>query len=299
MPAALSLRAIALALLTVTIWGSNFVAIKLALHDLPPLLLCALRFVFVSLPLVIFLPRPAISWGQLVTYGLTMFGLQFSFMFLGMKLGLSAGLASVVLQFQVFVTLALSVTLLRERLAWPQIAGGALAIAGFTVIGLHLGHGGSITGMICVLLAAVSWGYANVFSRRLGRVNPLALVAWGGLVVPLPMLLASLIFEGPATIAHAVTHVGWPAIFSLAYIVYVSTHIGYSLWSWLLARHPASAITPFALLVPVVGMVSSAFFLGEELPGWKLQAAALVLAGLGLNILAPRLAPARAPAPRP
>jgi O-acetylserine/cysteine efflux transporter len=288
-PASLPIRHILLALLTVTIWGCNFVAIKLALHDLPPLLLCALRFLFVSLPLAFFLPRPAVSWRQLLTYGLSMFGLQFGFMFLGMKLGVSAGLASVMLQLQVFVTLALSAVFLRERVSFPQIAGTLIAVAGFAVVALHSGGDVSLVGLACVLLAACSWAYGNFMSRRLGQVNPLALVVWGGLIVPLPMGLASLAFEGPSRILDSLTHTGMPALLALAFIVYVSTHVGYSLWSWLLARHAASAITPFALLVPVFGMLSSALLLGEPLPGWKLQAAGLVLAGLTVTVFGPRL----------
>lgn len=289
MPATLPLRHVLLALLTVTIWGTNFVAIKLALHDLPPLLLCALRFLFVSLPLVFILPRPAIAWRQLLLYGLTMFALQFSFMFLGMKLGVSAGLASVMLQLQVFVTLALSAVFLRERITTLQIAGSLIAVAGFVVVAAHSGGDVSLVGLACVLLAAVSWGYGNFMSRGLGKVNPLALVVWGGLVVPLPMGLASLAFEGPAIVRQSLTHVGPTAVLALAFIVYVSTHVGYSLWSWLLARHPASTVTPFALLVPVFGLLSSSLALGETLPAWKMQAAALVMAGLALNVFGPRL----------
>lgn len=289
MPAALPLRHILLALLTVTIWGSNFVAIKLALHDLPPLLLCTLRFLFVSLPLVFILPRPAIAWRMLLLYGLTMFALQFSFMFLGMKLGVSPGLASVMLQLQVFVTLALSVVFLRERITPAQIAGTLIAVAGFAVVAAHSGGEVSLAGLVCLLLAAVSWGYGNFMSRGLGKVNPLALVVWGGLVVPVPMGLASLALEGPAVVWHSLTHVGLSAGLALAFIVYASTLVGYSLWSWLLARHAASAITPFALLVPVFGMLSSALVLGEALPAWKLVAAGLVMTGLTVNIFGPRL----------
>ncbi len=289
MPAALPIRHLLLALLTVTIWGSNFVAIKLALRDLPPLLLCTLRFLFVALPLVFFLPRPAIAWRQLFLYGLTMFGLQFSFMFFGMKLGVSAGLASVMLQLQVFVTLALSAVFLRERISFLQIAGSLIALAGFAVVAMHSGGEVSLAGLGCILLAACSWAYGNFMSRGLGKVNPLALVVWGSLVVPLPMGLASLVIEGPAVIAHRLAHVGLPAGLALAFIVYASTHVGYSLWSWLLARHAASAITPFALLVPVVGMLSSALILGEALPAWKLVAAGLVMGGLLVNLFGARL----------
>jgi O-acetylserine/cysteine efflux transporter len=284
----LSLRHLLLALLIVTIWGSNFVAIKLALHDLPPLLLCTLRFVFVSLPAVFFLRRPAVPVGQLLTYGFTMFGFQFGFMFLGMKLGMSAGLASLVLQFQVFVTMALAAAVLKERISFAQIAGALVAGAGFVVVGLHSSRDVSVAGLACLLLAAVSWGFANFTSKRLGKVNPLALVVWGSLVVPVPMAVASLIFEGPELIVRSLTQVGGTAVLSVAYIVYLSTLVAYSLWSWLLARHPATTVTPFALLVPVVGLLSSALLLGEALPAWKVAAAALVIAGLALNVFGPR-----------
>ena len=287
--AALPFRHLLLALLIVSIWGSNFVAVKLALHDLPPLLLCTLRFVFVSIPAVFFLRRPAVPVRQLLTYGFSMFGFQFGFLFLGMKLGVSAGLASLVLQFQVFVTLALAAVVLKERISFAQIAGALIAGAGFVVVGLHTGGEVSVAGLMCVLLAAVSWGFANFSSKRLGKVNPLALVVWGSLVVPVPMAVASLVFEGPDVIVRSLTHLGGTAILSVAYIVYLSTLVAYSLWSWLLARHPATTVTPFALLVPVFGMLSSAVLLGESLPAWKLAAAALVIAGLSLNIFGPKL----------
>lgn len=286
---ALTPRHLLLALGVVAIWGCNFVAIKVALRDLPPLLLCTLRFVFVAFPAVFFLPRPAVPLRSLLVYGCTMFAGQFGFLFLGMKLGMSAGLASLVLQFQVFVTLALAVGVLKERLHPMQIAGALVAIAGFAVVALHSGGDVTLPGLVCVLLAAVSWGFGNFTSKRLGRVNPLGLVVWGSLVVPVPMGLASLALEGPTLITRSLAAVSLPTVLSLAFIVYVSTLVAYSLWSWLLARHPASTVTPFALLVPVFGLLSSALALGETLPAWKLQAAALVIAGLALNVFGPRL----------
>ena len=285
---AMPFRHLLLALLIVAIWGANFTAVKIALRELPPLLLVAVRFVFVAFPAVFFLPRPAVTLRQLLVYGLTMFGLQFGFLFLGMKLGISAGLASLVLQVQVFVTLTLAAVVLKERILAVQVAGAVVAGAGFAIVAAHTDAEVTVVGLGCVLLAAMSWGYANFASKRLGRVNPLALVVWGSLVVPVPMGLASWVFEGRGVIAESLTHAGWATVLSVAYIVYASTHIGYSLWSWLLARYPASTVTPFALLVPVVGMLSSAIFLGEALPVWKFEAGALVIAGLALNIFGPR-----------
>lgn len=289
MSAALPFRHLLLALVIVSIWGTNFVAIKIALRELPPLLLCAVRFVFVAFPAVFFLPRPAIPLRQLTLYGLTMFALHFGFLFLGMKLGMSAGLASLVLQFQVFVTLTLAAFVLKERVLPIQIAGALVAGAGFILVAIHTGGDITIAGLVCVLLGASSWGFANFTSKRLGKVNPLALVVWGSLAVPIPMGLASLLFEGPALIVQSLTHLHTATVLSVAFIVYASTLVAYSLWSWLLSHHPASTVSPFALLVPVFGMLSSAMLLGEPLPAWKLQAAALVIAGLALNLFGPRL----------
>jgi O-acetylserine/cysteine efflux transporter len=286
---ALPLRHLGLALAVVAIWGTNFVAIKVALRELPPLLLCAVRFICVAVPAVFFLPRPAVPGRTLIIYGMTMFGLHFGFLFLGMALGMSAGLASLTLQFQVFVTLALAAFALGERVQAVQVAGALVAVAGFVIVGAHVGGDVSWPGLLCVLLGAASWGFANFTSKRMGRVNPLALVVWGSLVVPLPMLVASLIFEGPTRIAASLAHAGRDTVLSVAFIVLASTHLAYSTWSWLLARHPASIVAPFTLLVPIFGMLSSALFLGEALPPWKLEAAALVIAGLALNLFGPRL----------
>jgi O-acetylserine/cysteine efflux transporter len=68
-----------------------------------------------------------------------------------------------------------------------------------------------------------------------------------------------------------------------------NTLFGYGVWAWLLSRHAAASIAPMALLVPVFGMGASSVWLGEPLPGWKLVAAALVLVGLGVNLLWPVL----------
>ena len=76
----------------------------------------------------------------------------------------------------------------------------------------------------------------------------------------------------------------WAAV---AWQSWGNTLFGYAAWGWLLARHPASTITPMALLVPVFGMGASALLLAEPLPAWKLIAAGLVMTGLALNVLWP------------
>ena len=142
----LSFRDLLLALAVVFVWGTNFVIIRLGLNALPPLLFASLRFTFVLLPLVFFLPRPKVPLANLAIYGLAIGLGQFGLLFIAMNGMISPGLASLVVQMQVFFTIALSMLRSGERLKPYQLAAFALAIAGMAVIMAHNGHGATIAG---------------------------------------------------------------------------------------------------------------------------------------------------------
>ena len=278
-----------LALLLVFIWGFNFVVIHEGLGEIPPITLCVIRFVLVCFPAVFLIRRPAVPWRVIVAYGMTMFVLQFSFLFGGMSLGISPGLSSIALQLHVFVTMGLAMVLLGERPGWFQIAGALLALSGLGLIGLHSGGDAPILGLLGVLAAATSWGVANIISKRLGQIDMLALVVWGGAVALGPLVGIALVFEGPSRLLGAVTHLTWLGAGAIVYIVYPVTLFGFSVWSWLLGRYKAATVVPMTLLVPIVGIGSSVLVLGEALQTWKILAALLVCGGLGVNMFGPRL----------
>ena len=284
---------IAAVVLVVTIWGFNFVVVKVGLREVPPLLLGALRFSLVAFPAVFFLRRPP-RFGLVLLYGLVMFGMQFAFLFVGMYLGVSAGLASLALQAQAFITIILAGIWLKERPTPVQLMGCAVAAAGLAVVGTHVGGDVTLAGLACLMVSATAWALANLLSKAIGKVEMLALVAWGGLAAPLPLLAASLVFEGPAAVMHALTHMSPLAMGAIAYSVYPSTLVAYTIWSGLLSRYPVSTVAPFTLLVPIVGIGSSALVLHEQITPWKALAAVLVLSGLMLNVFGPRLTARRA-----
>lgn len=294
MSAGLPLRHFLLALLVVAVWGTNFVVIKLGLTHLPPLLFAALRFTFALLPAVVFLPRPAVSWRNLAAYGLLIGVGQFGVLYLAMRGHITPGLASLVVQTQVFFTIGLAMRGSGEVVRPFQWVALGLAAAGIVVIGSHTGGDTTVAGVLMVLLAALSWAGGNTVNRRAGRVNMLAYVVWSSAFALPPLFLLSWWFEGAAAMAAGLRQadaVTWAAVLWQSV---GNTLFGYAAWGWLLARHPAATITPMALLVPVFGMAASSWWLGEPLPPWKLVAAALVIAGLALNLLWPRWRPARA-----
>lgn len=281
-------RDIALALGVVLIWGLNFVAIKWGVDEVSPFLLTALRYIGCALPAVFFIRRPKVAWQMLVAYGLTVGVLQFSFLFTAMRLGMPAGLASLVMQMQVFFTMGLAVLLLGDRPTPLQYGGAAIALVGLGTIGAeHLG-GAILVPLLLTLVAAFFWAISNIVTKRAGKIDMLAFVVWGSLVPPLPMLALSLGFEGPQALVDLLS-ISPQAIFSVLFIAYGSTLIGYGAWAVLLGRHKASVIAPFSLLVPVVGFIAAFIFLGEQMTALEVAGSLLIFVGLLLNVFGPRV----------
>lgn len=281
-------RHLLLAVAVVAVWGTNFVVIKLGLAQLPPLLFAALRFALAALPAVLLLRRPAVGWGNLAAYGVLIGAGQFGLLFMAMRADITPGLASLVIQSQVFLTIGLAMLLSGDRPQRHQWVATALAAAGIGWIALHGGGSATPLGLAMVGLAALSWAAGNLVSRAAGRVDMLAYVAWSSLFAVPPLLLLSLGLEGWPRMQAGLAGAGWSTWAAVLWQSLGNTLFGYGAWAWLLSRYAAASVTPMALLVPVFGMTASAWWLGEPLPGWKLLAAALVMLGLGVNIAWPR-----------
>ena len=285
----MSPRDLLLALVVIVVWGMNFVVIMVGLHDVPPMLLGALRFMLAAVPAVFFIRRPQVPLRWMLAYGLTISLGQFAFLFTAMKHGMPAGLASLVLQSQAFFTLFFAALFLGERLRGSNLFGLLVAASGLLLIGLQGGQAMTLAGFALTIAAASMWALGNIVTRKVGKVNLVGLVVWGSLVPPLPFLALSLWLEGPGVIEAALRGIGWQTILVLVYLAFGATILGYGLWSRLLSRYPASQVAPFSLLVPVVGISSSALLLGERLGGLQMVGAALVMAGLLINVWGGRL----------
>ncbi|WP_442580020.1 EamA family transporter [Mesorhizobium sp. ASY16-5R] len=285
-------RHLLLALTIVLIWGVNFAIIKLGLRQVSPLALGVARFALAAFPWVFLIRRPDVSLRLIAAYGFLIFALQFGFLFTGMKLGMSAGLSSLVLQLQVFFTIGLSVLMLGERPTAWQMAGAVLAFGGVGLVAANVGGDVTLAGLALLVAAAAAWGGGNIVSKRISQqraaVDVLALVVWGSLFALPPLIVVALALDADHFVS-SFANLDWVSAGSIAYIVYLSTLFCFAAWSRLLGLYPVSTVAPFTLLVPVFGFLGSAVLLGEPLQGWKLAASGLVIAGLCLNLFGPRL----------
>lgn len=279
---------IALALLTILIWGFNFVLIKIGLLGIPPVFLVCCRFFLTCFPAIFFVKRPAAPFIKVAAYGLVMFALQFALLFSGMHLGVTPGLAALVLQVQVFFIIFLGVVLLREKLRMSQIIGALIAFCGIGYIGMNLGGEMTLTGFLLIIGAAAACAPGNVISKKIGPVNLLSLVVWSSLVAWPPLLVVSFFLEGPAAILKSIYSLKWQSIGAVLYITYLSTLFGFSMWNRLIHRYTLGTIAPFSLLSPVVGMLGSVLVFHEPLQSWKILSGSLIVVGLCINLVGAR-----------
>lgn len=285
----MSARHILLAIVTAAIWGCNFIFITMALEDLPPYLLCVLRFFFCCFPAIFFLPKPNVNFKLIMGYGLLMFGVQFALLFGGMYAGMPPGLTSLVFQSQVFFSLFLAAIFLNEMPSPLQLIGSLISFVGLSVVWANYTDAANWVGFALIIAAAAAMGGGNLFSRKLAHVNSYSVVAWGSLF-SLPLLIPlSLYMEGPTAIVDSLSHVSWTTVGALCFIVYISTWVGYGAWNKLLRAYSIAAVIPFTLLVPVFGILASHFALGEPIQHWKLVSAWLIICGLGINVLGSRI----------
>jgi O-acetylserine/cysteine efflux transporter len=279
-----------LALAVVFVWGTNFVVIRLGLDAFAPYTFAALRYTFSCLPFVFFIRRPAMAWSKLAAFGLLIGVGQFGLLFWAMRSDISPGLASLVIQSQVFFTIGLSALVYRERLKALQWPAFGLALGGLAIVAAHVSTGTGVTafGIALVLGAAVAWAGGNLVARSAGKVDALGFMVWSSPFAEVPLWAISLAQDGPGPVAQSLAGAGALAWVAVAWQAIGNTLFGYGVWNWLLVRHSAATVTPTALLVPVFGMAASALALHEGLPAWKLGAALLVMAGLATNLVATR-----------
>ncbi|MGN1055429.1 MAG: EamA family transporter [Comamonas sp.] len=284
------------ALVVIVVWGVNFVVMKWGLQSLSPLLLCALRFMAASLPFVLWVRRPAnLSWRLLAAYGLVQGVGQFGLLFLGLHWGMPAGMASVVLQTQAFISLVLAAVFLHERPQPWQWLGLCIAIVGLITIGASHGEGATqmtLIGFLCTVGAAAMWAVSNLLTRRAaqaGPYEPLPFLVWSSLFPIAPLLLLSYWLEGGwPQMQSQLIGITWQGAGAAAYLALLSTLLGYGLWTRLLQRYPASTVAPLSLLVPVIGLLSAMLLLGETPTGVQWLGTLGVLLGMLMHQLGGR-----------
>jgi O-acetylserine/cysteine efflux transporter len=249
-------------------------------QEVPPFLLTGLRFMFSAVPALLFIARPRVPIKYLLGFGLVLGVGQFGFLFLAVKLGLSASLASLVMQLQAPFTMFFAAMFLAEVPLLRQLWGAAVAFVGIGIIAFQRWSGPDALPLFLCLIACAGWAGANIIAKQAKPDNTLAFVIWSSLVSPLPMFALSFIFEDHAALTNALFYPSMISVSSMLYLVLASTLFGYGAWNYLLKLYPAGIVAPFSLLVPIFGILSGMLVLGENFDRFEVLGSVLVVVGL-------------------
>ena len=198
-----------------------------------------------------------------------------------------AGLSSLVLQIQaVFTALFAAVAPRANAPAGSGWRAWRSRSPGIGVAAVDEGASGPLLGFALVVAAAACWGVSNVLTRKAAPPDAAQLHGLGqhgpG---PAAARASPCCWRARTADLAALRALDWPGRASSSTSPGSSTVFGFGAWGFLLRRHPASAVAPFSLLVPVFGMSSAALFLGEAVSPLRWCAAALLVGGVALTSL--------------
>jgi O-acetylserine/cysteine efflux transporter len=273
---------VALAVAVMAIWGVNFVAIETGLDHFPPLMFNALRFTLAAFPALFLAGRPQVRWRWIVATGLILGVVKFTLLFAGMAAGMPAGLSSLVLQSQPVFTVLFAAVLLRERPRRVQVIGLLLALTGIAVVATGMTAG--LGAFLLIIGAAVAWGLSNIVTRKAAPPDTLRFMVWVSAVASGPLILLSLLFDGPAVDVAALRAIDTEAVLAVLYVALLSTLGGFAAWGFLLRRYGAATVAPFSMLVPFFGLASAALLLNEPITAIDTLGGALVIGGILLGL---------------
>jgi O-acetylserine/cysteine efflux transporter len=278
---------ICIAVLVAVIWGLAFVASRIALDELSPELMTAMRFAIASVP-CLFIRKPDVSWSLLVAISLTLFLAQFLAQAYGIAHGVPVGLTSVVVQSQALFTIGFAALVFGERPTVVQTLGIGIAAAGLLMICGTIGYDFSVGAFAVLMIAPISFAIGNLLLRQARGAPMFDLFAWLCLTAAVPLFVLALLVDGPAPTVHALLHMSLASAVSLLVIGAISTSIAYWLWGRLLRDYPAAQVVPFALLVPFVGSAASSVVFGERFGTLRLAGMITVIGGIAVMVLARR-----------
>src|SRR4051812_6132167 len=278
---------ICIAVMVAVIWGLAFVASRIALDELSPELMTALRFAIAALP-CLFVRKPKVSWPLLLAISLTLFLGQFLAQAYAIAHGVPVGLASVIVQSQALFTIGFAAIAFREYPRRTQILGIGIAAAGLLMICGTVGHDFSVGAFAVLMISPVSFATGNLLLRKAQDARMFDLFAWLCLVAALPLLALTLVADGIKPTWQALSHLSWSGLTAMLAIGAISTSIAYWLWGRLLRDHTAAQVVPFALLVPFVGAAASSLVFGETFGPLRLAGMLTVIGGIAVMLLAKR-----------
>jgi len=276
----MSFRDILIALCAPILLGFGFVIAKPAMQQFPPFLLMGLRFTIAALILIWWFPIPRgllknlfiVSFiGGTLTYGLVYMGLN----------SVDASSSTLLIQTEVPFGVIIAYFLFKEKPGIKNIVGIVIAFFGLFVLLGAPNLQGKLIGVLLLLSGAFTWSLGMVMAKPISKkIGGFAVTAWVCLFSGPMLLLGSFIFDGN-TINYflSANFHGWLIV---AYLSLIMQPLAYGTWYHVMGRHPVYKVMPVMLLLPLTGLSTAIFLLGEEPTKQVFIGGAIILFGIGM-----------------
>ncbi len=284
----MKVKDIIISLALMCLWGFNFSAIKLGAEQTNPVLLTAMRFSFAVFPAIFFVRKPDTAIRYLLAYGLTFGAGIWGMMVWSINLGVSAGMAGLLMDMSIISSLFLGFWVFHERITFNKKIGAILAVFGL-LASLSLEDGSvPLKALPLTLIAAFSWSLMTVIVKKSNTKQIFAFSVWGMLFAPIPLVCLAYAFYGIQPFYDLPAQMNGEVWFSVLFQAYPTTLLGYWVWNKLTLKYPLSTMAPFTLLTPIFGLIGSMIFFDESLSVLKLMAYILILGGLAVSQWQPK-----------
>jgi drug/metabolite transporter (DMT)-like permease len=285
-PARLDIRVFLAFLAIYVFWGMSFLAIRIAVQEMPPLFAAGARFFVAGVLLYGFMrlrgqPAPTrAQWRSLALLGLLLFVAEYGPLFWAEKY-VPSGIASVLEATLPLLTLVIETVVFRQqRFHWRLLVSTLL---GFCGVGVLLLHGGEqhfgVLPCVAILAGATAWSLGSVLSRSLDLPESKPVTSGAAMLLGGGMLLVLSASFGEL---HPLPHFSMRAVWALLYLIVCGSLLGFTSFIWLLARMPATRVASHAYVNPVVAVALGYFVAGEIVTTRTLVGTALVLTSVFL-----------------
>jgi drug/metabolite transporter (DMT)-like permease len=280
------------------IWGSTYLAIRVMVEDVPPLLGAGLRFVVAGLAMLAFLAARGrdvrVSRRGLLaaaTVGVLLLAGGNGLVTVAEQ-DVPSGLAALLVASVPLWVVLLRSTVGGERVARGTLAGLAVGFCGLAVLLLPGSRPAEATvgGVLLVLVAAASWASGSFLSPRLSMPSdPLVSTAWQ-MVVGGAVLLVGAIAAGEPGDLH-LADASAKSLLAFLYLIVAGSWVAFTAYAWLLQNVPISKVATYAYVNPVIAVLLGVTVAGERFSVLQLIGGAVVLVAVVVVIAAERRAP--------
>ena len=277
------IRDIFLAILVPIIFGFGFVIAKPAMDQLPPILLNGLRWSLTGVIMCWFFPFPKKLFKSLLVISFLGSTLQYSLTFSGLNI-VDATSATLLIQSEIPFGILIAFIILKEKPSMKNLIGLLIAFTGIVILTGSPNLENKLFGVLLLLSGAFLWAYAQVIAKPVSeKIGGLALTAYIGVFAGPSSIALSYFIEGNTY--QYITNADLKTWLIVLYLGLIMNCLAYSIWYFVLSKHPVNYVMPVMLLFPVTGLITAIFLLGETPSTYAYIGGFIIISGVALILI--------------